>query len=168
MCTSKLLCVVLQHILNIVSCAFTTAVSIYPSSWCTTNIMRWALGRHALDRWACSGPQVYLPCSHALRAVLRPRQVGSPSNFPQARITFSWLPPLLHRSATHTYSAYGKYSQRFTFSTLCYITALFQNWFNSFFLRILHTIPHNDKVKKVCFIFFYRFAKIKNRNITCT
>ncbi len=28
------------------------------------------------------------------------------------------------------YSASGKYSQRFTFSTFCYVTALFQNGLN--------------------------------------
>ena len=73
-----------------------------------------------------------------------------------ARGTAHTFLPVFH---THTdiYSASGKYSQRFTFSTFCYVTALFQNGLNSFFSsKSLHTIPHNDNVKKV----FLRFLQI--------
>ena len=44
-----------------------------------------------------------------------------------------------------------KCSQCFTFSTF-YVTALFQNGFNKHILKIQHTIPHNDKVKKFSLI----------------
>ncbi len=48
------------------------------------------------------------------------------------------------------YSAARKFSQCFTFSTFCYVTALFQMDQIIIFLRILQTIPHNDNVKEVC------------------
>ena len=44
------------------------------------------------------------------------------------------------------YSAYSKYSQRFTFSSFRYVTARNKAGLNQFFcLKSLHIIPHNDK-----------------------
>ena len=63
----------------------------------------------------------------------------------------------LHKYWQTHYSASGKYSQRFTFSTFCYVTALFQKLIKFiFFLKILHTIPHNDNMKNV----FLRFLQM--------
>lgn len=46
------------------------------------------------------------------------------------------------------YGEFRKYLQRST----CYFTALFQNGFNLFFyLKILHTVSHNDEVKNFIF-----------------
>uniref|UniRef100_A0A8C4X880 Titin n=1 Tax=Erpetoichthys calabaricus TaxID=27687 RepID=A0A8C4X880_ERPCA len=57
---------------------------------------------------------------------------------------FLWTRTTKHLSL-QIYSASRKYSQCITFSTFCYVTALFQNGLHSFFfLRILHTTPHND------------------------
>ena len=49
------------------------------------------------------------------------------------------------------YSASGKYSQRFTFSTFCYVYSLIPKLL--LFFKILHTIPHNDTVKNIFFFF---------------
>jgi hypothetical protein len=47
------------------------------------------------------------------------------------------------------YSAFGKYSDPLTYSTLCYFTAVFENGLNCLFLHTInpYTIPHNDKAK---------------------
>ena len=65
-----------------------------------------------------------------------------------------------------TYSAYVKYSQRFTFSTFCYVTALFQNGFNSFFSSKFYTYYPIITTYKT-FEIFANLLKIKNEEITC-
>ena len=49
-------------------------------------------------------------------------------------------------SQAHIYSAPGKYSQRFTFSTFCY-SLMLKSFKYIFSLINLHSIPHNDKAK---------------------
>ena len=51
------------------------------------------------------------------------------------------------------------------FST-CYVTVVFQNWLNNFFIKILHTIPDNDKVKQVFVVVHFCKSKKKNEKIT--
>lgn len=51
---------------------------------------------------------------------------------------------------------------------ICYVTAYFQNWLNSF-VSPLHTIPHIDKVKKLAWIFFFsNFIKKTKQNCNLT
>lgn len=49
---------------------------------------------------------------------------------------------------------------------ICYVTAYFQNWLNSF-VSPLHTIPHIDKVKKLAWIFFFLAILLKKTKQNC-
>lgn len=69
-------------------------------------------------------------------------------------------PTLSYRLHTITYNASGKYSSHFTFSTCCYVTALFQNVLHeTFFLKILHTMHHNDTWKSCILRFLQKKTK---------
>ncbi len=65
--------------------------------------------------------------------------------------------------SAHIYSASGKYSQRFTFSTFCYVIALFQNGWNSLFSsKFYKQYPIMTMWKKFVWN-LCKFIKIKKR-----
>ncbi len=60
------------------------------------------------------------------------------------------------------YSASGKYLQRFTFSTFCYVTALFQNWLYSL---LSSNFYKQYPIMTMCKKFVWNLCKcIKNKN----
>ena len=93
------------------------------------------------------------------------------------RLDFEFLDMFFETAITlsifklHTYTVHPEsIHSPFTFSTFCYVTALIQNWIKLFFfLKILHTIPHNDiKWKTVLFPLIIHANVLKNNKLEST